>query len=232
MNSNVAIISFQNLRRTVGLLGIFLPVVLVGLSAGVSYFQTPVQPSISDYYYTPFREIFTGTLCAVGVFLMSYRGRISANWINENTITNLAGFCVFGVALFPMHAKEDAFKIFTLLRENTGFLNGLHFGLAGVFFASLGFLSIRFFTKQDMEVYNEPALKIRRNRIYRTSGAIIFFAIAMVHVNSFLIDWYFGTIFFETVALFAFGISWLVKGKALGNFEGMKKSIYGTDAVN
>src|SRR5689334_5098109 len=67
------LISYLTLRKIVGLLGVFLPAVLaVGnmLMRGGWY----MQPSISDYYYTEMRDVFVGMLCAVALFLLSYKG--------------------------------------------------------------------------------------------------------------------------------------------------------------
>ena len=67
------IFTYRRIRRAIGYLGISLPILLVGLSL-ISFFETSVQYSISDYYYTNLREVFTGTLCAVGLFLICYKG--------------------------------------------------------------------------------------------------------------------------------------------------------------
>jgi len=41
----------------------------------ILYFRDPgIQDSISSYYYTDMRDVLVGSLCAIGVFLWSYRG--------------------------------------------------------------------------------------------------------------------------------------------------------------
>ena len=75
----------------IGILGVSLPIVLVLLSL-ISLFDTDIQPSISHYYYTNLREIFTGTLCGVGLFLICYKGHNNPLfWKNDNFLTNVAG---------------------------------------------------------------------------------------------------------------------------------------------
>src|SRR6187551_2726934 len=67
------VFTYRRLRRIIGILDISLPIVLVLVSVTV-YTQPGIRPSISDYYYTHMREIFTGTLCGVGLFMICYKG--------------------------------------------------------------------------------------------------------------------------------------------------------------
>jgi len=67
------IFTYRRIRRAIGYLGLSLPILLVALSF-IPFFKTSLQPSISHYYFTNLREIFTGTLCAVGLFLICYKG--------------------------------------------------------------------------------------------------------------------------------------------------------------
>src|SRR6478735_12520132 len=46
--------TYRRLRKMIGLLGIALPIVLILLSL-FPFFNTDIQPSISDYYYTHLR---------------------------------------------------------------------------------------------------------------------------------------------------------------------------------
>jgi len=41
--------------------------------------KTGIEPTISDFYHTTYRDVFVGSLCAIGVFLVSYRGHRRAN---------------------------------------------------------------------------------------------------------------------------------------------------------
>jgi hypothetical protein len=231
MVSNVPIISYQNLRRTIGYLGIFLPIVLVLLS-WIPYFGIDIKPSISDYYYTPLRELFTGTLCAVGLFLFSYRGHPSSGFFNENSLTNLAGVLIYGVALFPMEAECDHFKIFSLVGANTSFWNAFHLILAGLFFIALAALSWFFFTKDYRnDGYKEPQLKRKRNWVYKGCALGILLSLGLIGLNFWLKVSPYAIILFEATSLWFFGISWLVKGKALGSFGYVRRKLYGSDAV-
>src|ERR1700740_374365 len=94
-SESLLVLSYLELRKAVGIIGFALPFVLV---FGRMLLQGPgIQSSISGYYYTDMRNVFVGSLCAIGVFLMSTRA------YDRND--QLAGImpCVFavGVALFP-----------------------------------------------------------------------------------------------------------------------------------
>lgn len=66
------VISYLVLRKAIGYLGIALPFILV---FGNMLLNKPgIQSSISSYYYTPMRDVFVGTMCAIAVFMMSYKG--------------------------------------------------------------------------------------------------------------------------------------------------------------
>ena len=53
--------------------------------------------SISAYYYTPARSVFVGSLCALGVSLISYRGHSP----EEDVLLNFSGLMAFVVAMVP-----------------------------------------------------------------------------------------------------------------------------------
>jgi hypothetical protein len=79
-------------------------VLVVGLAASILYehAQAPNgcwQGSLSGYYYTPVRNVFVGTLVAIGVGLIALKG--NTDW--EDNLLNLAGACAPVVALVPYH---------------------------------------------------------------------------------------------------------------------------------
>lgn len=98
----------------------------------------------------------------------------------------------------------------------------IHIAAAATLFASLGYVSIHFFTQTDSP---QPGTKKRhRNTIYRVCGFAIWAALALyglfcaaqklvplaVWVRA-LEHWHLLFVV-ETVCLWAFGLSWLVKG--------------------
>lgn len=214
---NYDIFTYRRIRRAIGYLGISLPILLVGLSL-ISFFQTPVQPSISDYYYTNLREIFTGILCAVGLFLIRYKGfgNISI-WKNDNLLTNIAGIMALGVALFPTNPEDFKAKIYTLIPYPEKWLGWLHYGFAALLFLILALLSINVFTIGQENETRTPKSMLNENNIYKTCGYLIIVFVVMVPVFEVLKLYTYSTLIFESLSLFAFGIAWLIKGRALGD---------------
>ena len=70
--ADTLVLSYLSIRRSLGLLGLLLPILLgpVGwLTLGID-----IQENMSSYYHTPLRDVFVGVLCAIGIFLFCYAG--------------------------------------------------------------------------------------------------------------------------------------------------------------
>lgn len=227
--------TYRRLRRAIGYLGISLPIILLTFSA-FHFFETDFQPSISHYYYTNLREIFTGTLCAVGFFLLRYKGHKNPQfWKNDNLLTNIAGIMAIGVALVPTNRLEMTAEqlrcaqivtdagceqtVQTLIQQD---LNWLHYGFAGVLFAIFAVLAIFVFTLGQENQTGDQKSVVNENNIYKFCGYGIIVCLAMVPLDTF----YYSTITFEAIALFLFGSAWLIKGRALGDSGKIGEKIY------
>ena len=203
-----ALLSYRDLRRAVGWLGILLPFVLM---LGSIINNCEVQPSISHYYYTNMREIFEGTLFAVALFLFSYKGYSKL----DSIISNIAGLFCIGVALFStdMIAGFPGQAYATLLFDFQ-IHSTIHLLCAALFFLTLAFMSIKLFTKTKGEMTHQ---KRKRNRVYIGCGIIMIASVACLGIYfvckgnplSHIV------IVCETVALLAFGLSWLTKGETI-----------------
>src|SRR6266540_6600402 len=96
------VLSYLGLRKAIGIIGTALPFVL---AFGKILLEGPgIQSSISDYYHTGMRDIFVGSLCAIAVFLMSYRGYDR----KDDIAGDLACVFALGVALFPIAPEMNA----------------------------------------------------------------------------------------------------------------------------
>jgi hypothetical protein len=79
-------------------IGMIGAVVLLAVSIGMEHSQADCwQNSISAYYYTPVRAIFVGSLMAVGLSLIVYKGRSRG----EDPCLNFAGMFAPVVAIVP-----------------------------------------------------------------------------------------------------------------------------------
>ena len=212
-NSNHLVISYMTIRRAIGVLGILLPSILV-ISSYTTEGCQHIQESISHYYYTKMGDVFVGILCAVGLFLITYKG-----YKSDRFFTNLAGIFALGIAFFPTSNIEDVLcRLYQL--EPSKLKETIHYVSAALFFVTLAYISIFLFTKSTGEKTLE---KIYRNRIYRVCGVVMIVSIAMIAVVHFLLSEDFKNSFYhykpvfwlESLALWAFGISWLVKGEVI-----------------
>jgi hypothetical protein len=197
-----AVLSYTSLRRSVGWIGVAIPPVLP-LGAWV-LFGMDLQPSISAYYYTGMRDVFVGSMCAIGVFLLSYRfGKA------DDLFGDVAGVAAIGIALFPTTPERDA----------TGWARAAgvaHLAFAAVFFAALAAFSLFLFTRSD----GPTPRKLVRNTVYRICGWVIIVCLVLAVVSGAVLGEQVKVelrplFWLESLAVLAFGVSWLVKGEAL-----------------
>ncbi len=206
------IISYLTLRRLIGVLAMALPILVVvgGFIRGGFH----IEGSISGYYYTNMRDVFVGLLSIVALFLMSYRGYEKI----DDIVGNMSGAFALGMLIFPTSTftgKVSKVGMF-LINENVSAYFHLFFG--ALFFFSLAFFSLFLFTRHGPGFPGRE--KRRRNTIYRSCGAVMIVSIACIVVYTYALREtslarFNPVLILESVALFAFGISWLVKGNTL-----------------
>jgi len=216
------IATYRRIRATIGILGIGLPIALLVLPS-FPFLKTTVQSSISGYYYTNLRELFTGVLCAVGLFLIRYKGYKNSKFFkNDSLLTNIAGCMAFGIAIFPTNPDECSQKVYTLIPYCICQLGILHYGFALIFFSILSIISINVFTIGQCENIDIPISLINENKIYKICGYLILCFIIMIPI----FNTSYSTLIFEALALFSFGTSWLIKGRALGDKGKLGEKLY------
>jgi ABC-type Fe3+-siderophore transport system permease subunit len=147
------------------------------------------------------RDVLVGSLCAIALFLFFYKGY--NKW--ENRAGNVAGFFAIGIAWFPTAATDPQ-----------TFTGKIHFMCAAAFFIILALFSIFFFTRK---VPHPTKRKLKRNVIYVVCGLIMIACLAaiLIYFNFFHTDNADSQFVFwaESIALIAFGVSWLTKGGTL-----------------
>ena len=207
------VLSFYRVRQALGLLGIAFPFLLL---LGGWLENARIEPSISDYYHTTLRDIFVGSLFAIGIFLVSYKGhaREKGEWMSDNLAATLAGIGAFGLAIFPNQLVPGTKNIFEFYLGT--YAKWGHFLSAFLFLGAMAYIALFKFARTA-----KPA----RRKVYRFCGwAIILFGLAATGF-SVLRAWKSlgwsetieasGIIFWcEAIGIWAFGLSWLVKGRA------------------
>jgi hypothetical protein len=193
------IISYRALRKSLGWLGISLPVVLILGQAWV--LAGPLMSSLSSYYHTGMRNWFVGSLCAMAVFFACYQGY--DGW--ENGLTNLAGVAALGVAFCPT-APAGATGADVVLGR-------IHIVSAAVLFLALAGMAWMF--AQD-KPHGLPRTRERQRKrtVYLTCAAIMVASIVLMVILGPIhaVAAYRPMLWLESLTILAFGVSWLVKG--------------------
>ena len=195
------LVSYLTLRRVVGVLGAGLPVALAVL--GFFIFQRwELLDSMSAYYHYRTRDVFVGVLFVIAWFLFTYKGYDPA----DDRAGDWAWLFALGVALFPS--------------GHHGWQGVAHPWSAAGLFLVLAYFSLFLFTKSDVEPDDQSVEKRRRNLLYRVCGVLMLVFIATIALSYLLLSEAFRqdtniVFWMEAAALWAFGLSWLVKGETL-----------------
>jgi hypothetical protein len=210
--------SYLIMRVWVGVLGIALPILLIlgqrYLFDGRPFFRG----SLSAYYYSGMRELFVGALCAIGVFLITYK---VAERSRENRLSIYAGVAVVIVALFPTGRPGEGVPLTPLqdwLGENT--VQAIHFGAALVFIASLAVISF-YFAKPPPKEGKLP--KSFWHRYHLLCSGLIVLALALAGLEAWAGWPDKGLLIAEALAVWAFGASWLMKGLEIDVLLGRRR---------
>lgn len=228
----IEVVSYLTLRKTIGWLGMLLPFLLLsgnfvlnetGLFNSEWFIQLhdnysyenegSFKSSVSHYYYTTVGEIFTGTLAAVALFMICYTGhpkRPNDKGLSDNAMTNLAGIFALGVVAFPTTSGIMTDNLRSFISSST--IGWIHYGFAASFFIVLAFMSmVNFRRAQNADLFGTG----EDDPFYLKCGIVMIACLILVPVfSTFKAMNAYSTFFLEAVALIAFGLSWLKKGKA------------------
>ena len=195
------VVSYLTLRRVVGALGFLLPIMLLVLGSLIHQ-RWEALDSISDYYYLRTRDVFVGVLFVFAWFLFAYKGYEPA----DDRAGDWAWLFALGVAFFPT--------------GHAGWQGVVHPWSAAGLFLVLAYFSLFLFTKSDVKPADQKARKRKRNFVYKLCGVAMLVFIATIALSYLLLneDYRRDTnlvFWMEAAALWAFGISWFVKGETL-----------------
>jgi hypothetical protein len=220
------VLSYVLLRIIVGVVGLLLPLVLILGDAAVLDAPFSARDSLSAYYHSPMRDFFVGTLCVIGILLVTY---MLADWRKaEFWASTIGGICLLGVAGCPTERSnlppgapycehlDPLPNGCTELEHRYGevFIGHVHLGFAAVALASLGFIALIFALRERTE---------RQSRwlaaLHFACAGVIALALALAVVGTqqgwrigALTPMYVG----EVATVAAFGVGWIAKGIDLG----------------
>ncbi len=176
---------------------------LISVSLTNLFSDKPLESISASYYAGGWSQsFFVGFLFAIAAFLLSYNGKSVA----EMVLSKVAALAAFGVAMFPCRCDN---KI-----EIVRHVHGIS---AAVMFLILAYFCLIFYQRAKRKGHTEAVL---REVVYAACGIAILLAILTAVLNAIL-----GgaiksaiprlTFYYETVALVAFGISWLTASRTL-----------------
>jgi hypothetical protein len=210
--TNDLVISYMRLRQALGVVALLLPFVL---ALGAWRWEgLPWLDSISAYYYTRMRDVFVGTMCAVGIFLYCYRGHDR----QDNVLSTIAGIAAAGIGFFPMAPaySEVLLRLHPDIEHPNCYVPtgpiGYHIYAVATFFAIMAYMAIFRFTKTDQVPVTTA--KRSRNRVYVLCGVAMVVCFAWIGILKsqskearIVVP--------EAGAVIAFAIAWLTKGQAI-----------------
>jgi hypothetical protein len=181
--------SFLFLRTGIGIIGVALPIVLI-FGTMLLEGRLGILDSISAYYQSVMRDVFVGSLWAIGIFLICYRYDHL-----DDIASTIAGASAIVVAIFPNPP--------------------VHQLSAACFFVILALMAIFLFRRTDQE--KPERRKLQRNTVYLICGIAIVLCLALIVVVNFLpgnswLQPLHPILVLEALASFAFGFAWFVKG--------------------
>lgn len=225
--------SYLMIRTVVGFIGIFLPIAFIIGEAFYLRGDVHVRGSISAYYHSAMRDLFVAGLCVIGFLLMTYMSAQMRTW--DFWLSMVAGIAVVGVAFFPTKRSgltEDAVlcgaepapagcaPVQQALGETPTAV--VHFVCAAVFILSLAVIAF-LFAYREKKYENDRRMAL----VQKICGWAIIAAIVWVVIGFFanLTIWELTPLYVgEVISVWAFGISWLLKGKDLRAVLGLPRA--------
>jgi hypothetical protein len=221
--------SFLLMRAIIGLIGLTLPVVLIVGDHLLQPGGPLVRSSLSGYYYSGMRDFFVGSLFTAGVFLIAYK-------MFERSLSNLlslvGGLAAMAVALFPTQRPPGTAVGPTALQERLGeaTVSHVHYTGAAIFIVALAIIVFAFGVQEGRRSQERPSGRARMSPAFWrwfhwfAGLAILASVVFMVLAEREHVFTSYALLVGETVALVAFGASWLTKGLELDVLLGRSDS--------
>lgn len=161
--------------------------------------RVAAMDSLSASYFTPARGVFVGTLVAIGVALVAYRGYTRG----ENMLLNSAGVLAVVAALVPTADPAMPGDALTL--------TSVVHAVAAVAFFVLAALSIFFYGQETLGSVRDPRARRSYRTVYRALAVLVLALPAVALLVAWLVESSAALFAVETAALYAFAAFWLVK---------------------
>jgi heme/copper-type cytochrome/quinol oxidase subunit 2 len=218
-----------------GYLGIALPVLFL-------INNNRLLASMSHYYYTPGCIFFVGVLVAFALVLIAYEGHPmqkegeGKEWMSDNLITTIAGVSILVAVIIPTSCEGslDTLKYCGdpdyLFGHSNNTRGIFHLLGAGLFLVLLGVMCVYKFTRSK----NPQSMKF--HSVYKVCGYTVWICVLLILIIFVLestlkfdfndkVPGY--TFWLETIAVIAFALAWLFKGKIDQDFGKLRTMLFG-----
>lgn len=225
--SSIYVRSYLWLRIGIGGIGLLLPFALIVFVDLVEGDNPATRGSFSAYYWTGARDIFVGSLCVIGVFLVGYKFSAgSGSSAKESRMSTIAGIAAILVALFPTSRPTDGPDSFmpalTPLQQTLteSLVRTVHYAAAATFILMLAYIVFHFAEAEGPNT-TRPAHLVESQRFtprqwqlfHRMCGTAILLAVAaLALIKLFNGPDRYALFIVELVATVAFSLSWFAKG--------------------
>lgn len=216
--------SYLLIRVIVGAIGVALPTLLFVLDGFFLKGGLVVKGSLSAYYHSGARDLFVAGLAVTGFLLITYMSAQRVTW--DYRLSTIGGIAALGVAFLPTSRPalaESAARCgvdpapagCTQLQQAFGetAVATVHFASAAVFILCLAAICFVFARRERVHTHNEF-----QARLHTVCGWVIVAAVLWVAIGGLLgadifrfTPLYLG----EVVSVYAFGVSWIAKGRDL-----------------
>jgi hypothetical protein len=215
---NPQLINADKIILGIGILAITMPlIVYLAAIPAPPCLKNGMLHSISAFYHTDARDLLVGMICALSFCFMAYNGYSSVDKI-ASTIASLSAL---GVALIPTSIFAGEYDC--IPSDGTYFREYVHLACAIILLLTMAFFSIKIFTHRE----GGDTIAPRKFFFYQFWGYSILVSLGLIALyvlflkEAFPITATWHPIFWlESVCLFAFGCSWLLKS---GLFDRAKK---------
>ncbi|MEM7289183.1 MAG: hypothetical protein AAF412_02230 [Pseudomonadota bacterium] len=217
--NRIPVFDYRTLRLLIGIIAFALPftvLLLAGDLVGDDGEKTGLG-SISAGYHTDAHDAFVGMLFIVGAFLLAYRGHD----IYQSAWSKVAAMCAWIVAIFPTKCRfAESMCEYPKYLDTFGdasVLAKIHFCAAVTLFIILACFA---FWPFRSAVKGKTGPRRIRSGIYMLCAFAMAASVIAVSIVTGFRDGDMAhklgvTFWGELVALVAFGIAWIVAGKAL-----------------
>ena len=239
--------SYLRISLVVGGVGFLLSITMLVLEVPLKG-RLSFRDSFSAYYHSGARDLFVGALVITGCMLITYLSRKKQTW--DYWLSTFAGFMALGVAFLPTNRPDPPYPSalheeprckpnldlvpprctgLTAIQEffGEGLVKVFHFGCASLFIVSLGIICWFIFALSEK---NEQGARRTLHRGYAVTIGVALLCIGIGESTDARILIFTPLYFGESLAVYAFSISWLARSGDIWTVDWIKTILEKADS--